>query len=306
MTYKEASAIWEASNRGRNIDPDTKKQVKAAIFNAANKRIARAFPEGRERTINEEILYESSPMRHIRDKKSRYYLPEGRFTTEGLSEKRENELITQAAGFLTLQTTTVKGASEEWRRVKRQIAKESRKYVTALAMNDLPVLGEQDGMVFEITSAKDINARSFPDKEARAQAKKDLKARNDLIKEEVNDVMERVNNMTAKEVSDFYKTYRSYLRDAYGSSESQVRKMIAGYDDVVNRPENILMEVLTGGYDIRGGWQAKLAQVRREEFADNLPGTYSEESGSDALDDSIEWQGGFGIDNNIWEEYINR
>ena len=302
MTYKEASAIWEKSNRGKNIDPETKKQVKAAIFNAANKRIARATPANRPRNIGEELLYESSPMRLIRDNKSRYYLPEGRFTSEGLSSKREDELITQAAGFLTLKTTTIKGASDEWKRVKAMIKKDSTNYVKNLAMNDLPVIGGGDEP-FVITSRKDINARSFPDKAERAQAIEDLRVRNQLIKDEVASVMDYVNNMTAKDVSDFYKTYRTYLTTAYKASESWARKKIAGYDSEINRPENVLMEVLTGGYDIRSGWHERLAQARKEEEHDNLPGQAFDETGSDNIDDSIEWQGGVPMD---WVDYINR
>lgn len=263
MTQQEAIYLWQ--NR-RTIKPDAKtlEKAKKTIIARANARITTA---AKQETLGQQLAYDSSPMQLLRNQKSPYYLPSGKFDINGQNGRSSTAEVSNAVGFLSLSTTTATGASADWRRLRGAIKRNAVKYATEQAMAQMPVVAAIDygqfGMQqFAIAAEGDL-ALVGSDREQKKALRAQLKQRKAYIKSEATRIKSAVDNMTSDEIRAYYRNYREYLERMYGSSESATRKKFKDYDPAANRPEAIASQLLTRGYDIKTDWAGLLVSENR-------------------------------------------
>lgn len=273
MTYQEAIERWQTSNRGEKLTPEMRKRVIGTLFNAANKRIARAGTPG-QRTRDQELFANAFAMRAIQDRKSDYYLPEGRFKiTGGMDTKAEQETVDTAVKWLGLQTSTIRGATENWKDNVRYLKSSGKSWVLDRVMEDKPIIvTDQYGNQAYLNKLGDVTAKLVPNKAERELIKDKIRTRNAEINQGYKAVVNYVDSMTAEEISDFWEEYRRYVADLYRSGAQQTSR-IREYDPVEDKPMVVLTSLIMKGVDPSGNWSKQLNAMKHAAFVNDLAQT---------------------------------
>lgn len=284
MTIDEKIEKLKAANWATDT-PELKRYAQDVIDNA-NRRIRTA---NKRETRGQELVYQSSPMRRIREEGDKYYLPKGRFTITGLkTDEAKRNAIKNAAGFLGLKTTTQKGAKERDQQLRREMKAASTKARREKLEKDMPIVGTKGPAAGRRIVGKP-KREFFRSSQEFQNALATYNLKKDEAQKAAKEADDRILSMSYQEVSDFYDLYRRFLERAWGSAKVFERKLFRDYNTLENSAGGILQKLAELNIDpLDPNWPSKMAaKVQKMRKINALKGSIGEASDVDPVAEGV-------------------
>lgn len=297
MTQEEKVAILRANRwytdkpRGDNKGKYTTEQLKRYaqdVIDNANRRIRTA---AKQETKAQRAAYQSRSMERLRTKGDKYYLPKGRFSQQGVkNEKTRRDILKNAAGFLGLKTPKASFNREQSQRLKRELTRTGISRAAKDVEDAAPIIGTAGAAAGRRIVGKP-RREFFTTDEEYSQAMTEWDIKQELIEDQTQATVDKINAMTYEQTRDFYAAYRKFLETVWGQASYFERKFYRDYDSIENSAGAIINQLLDRGLDVdaiaSGNWVDALSAAKiRIRVADAVgkpgPGDLTSEKAAEA------------------------